>query len=913
MKIKFPILILVFLLGMLNIRQAVASHLLGCDIAWKYMGQDTFLVSVTIYRDCNGVPMPDQPFTIYPCSNTNNGIYINTSKSEGMDITPLCKSSCSRCSDASCAFGSGIEQYIFTAKVNLKSINDTCCDFKIVWQACCRGNIVTTGSDGEQYYVEALVNRCAIPGDNSPVFKTQPVMLFNLNQCNTFSFACSDPDVNANGFHDSLVYLFDQPLQASGTPVTFISPYAYNHPLKYSGVSPNDPWSPNCLGFHLDSSNGDLMFKITKEDISPLNVLVQEWGKNDSDKPYLRGWTHREITFFPQATEPNHIPVLSGINGTDSFSANICAGDSTCFYIDATDVDVNDSVQVTPIMPPGLPNNTITIQSGVQHPRTTFCWKTSSTDAGKTFQFVMKAADNACPVNGRTSRTYLLHVNAIPEVSIAYASDACGNLEIKTKYLAGGPISQYVWTGDDRLSGNGTTIIHHYSKGGNYKYNLSYQNAGGCANSDTGTINIPTYLTLNVHPRDTLFCNPGTTNIDIQTNTSGGVGPFSYKWYSGNVLLPDSLANLSIPVTSYTTLIVFVTDAGGNKCTNWDTVKIKATPSSSPVKLIPPTNTIFCFNQQATFNGNASGGYPPNYSFSWKRNGEIVSGNQYSLQVNKPDTIYEYVTDGCSKDSTVIHVDVRQPLYIYWPPPDTVKICFSQKIGLKVAGSGGNPLQYKYTWDPGQETGDVIFIRPPSDMTFTVTLNDGCSPSVSKSIKIIVKPLPIVNFSVSQSNVLEGQQIQFHNFSSSGTFSWNFGDGTNSALDSPTHQYADTGSYDVTLTNTSSQGCIILKTIKNFIHVLPAYHLYIPNAFTPNADTLNDCFQPKGQAFKEYTLEIFSRYGNTIYKGNKCWDGTYKGDLVMEGMYIYHLSVTDINGQNHSYAGPFYLLIPNNY
>jgi gliding motility-associated-like protein len=89
---------------------------------------------------------------------------------------------------------------------------------------------------------------------------------------------------------------------------------------------------------------------------------------------------------------------------------------------------------------------------------------------------------------------------------------------------------------------------------------------------------------------------------------------------------------------------------------------------------------------------------------------------------------------------------------------------------------------------------------------------------------------------------------------------------------------------------------------------LAAFYCYIPSAFTPNRDYLNECFGPKGQAIESYTLEIFSRYGNTVYKGNSCWDGNFKGLTLSDGMFIYHLSVRDVYGGTHYYTGHFYLL-----
>ena len=428
--------------------------------------------------------------------------------------------------------------------------------------------------------------------------------------------------------------------------------------------------------------------------------------------------------------------------------------------------------------------------------------------------------------------------------------------------------------------------------------------------STSGKVTIAPYVALNVHPRDTLFCLAGTTNITIKTNASGGVGPYTYAWHSGATILPYTGANLTVPVSHDTSFVVFVNDIGGN-CTNWDTVKIKATQAGTPVSLIPPTNTTFCIDQYASVLAKASGGDYAHYRFTWKLNGIQTVGARYKFQAINAETLMLTVTDGCSSDSAQVSIKIRPPLKITLSPD--VSICAGQYTTLTAAGSGGLPSGYQFSWGAGQDTGRAFIVNPNSTTVYTATLKDGCSPPVNNSVTVTVNPQPQSSFTASQTTVSEYQAFQLYNHSTGATtYLWNFGDGTSSTVDSPTHSYADTGMYNITLTATNILGCSATTEIKKYIHVTPAYRLYMPDAFTPNSDSLNDCFRPKGQAIRDWTIEIFSRYGNTVYKGT-CWNGTYKGVPMMEGMYIYFLSVTETNGIEHTYSGPVYLLIPKSY
>jgi gliding motility-associated-like protein len=61
--------------------------------------------------------------------------------------------------------------------------------------------------------------------------------------------------------------------------------------------------------------------------------------------------------------------------------------------------------------------------------------------------------------------------------------------------------------------------------------------------------------------------------------------------------------------------------------------------------------------------------------------------------------------------------------------------------------------------------------------------------------------------------------------------------------------------------------------------------VYIPNTFTPNADSKNDIFEPTIYGVKSYTLKIYSRWGEKLHEGNSGWTGLD----VPSGNYIYEI------------------------
>lgn len=95
-------------------------------------------------------------------------------------------------------------------------------------------------------------------------------------------------------------------------------------------------------------------------------------------------------------------------------------------------------------------------------------------------------------------------------------------------------------------------------------------------------------------------------------------------------------------------------------------------------------------------------------------------------------------------------------------------------------------------------------------------------------------------------------------------------------------------------------------SISNEVEIIPAMTLYIPNTFTPNGDGLNDTFGVAGEAIKDFKMQIFNRWGQLIYESsnaNERWDGTYGGQKVPMGTYVYKVTASSPNGQRQNKEG----------
>ncbi len=97
----------------------------------------------------------------------------------------------------------------------------------------------------------------------------------------------------------------------------------------------------------------------------------------------------------------------------------------------------------------------------------------------------------------------------------------------------------------------------------------------------------------------------------------------------------------------------------------------------------------------------------------------------------------------------------------------------------------------------------------------------------------------------------------------------------------------------------------------NAVNVARRAQLHYPNAFTPDGDGLNDVFKPEHLFIKEYSLNIFNRWGELIFSSDDIdtgWDGLVNGEAALEGNYSYLSKAEDYRGLKLSRSGILLLL-----
>jgi len=90
-----------------------------------------------------------------------------------------------------------------------------------------------------------------------------------------------------------------------------------------------------------------------------------------------------------------------------------------------------------------------------------------------------------------------------------------------------------------------------------------------------------------------------------------------------------------------------------------------------------------------------------------------------------------------------------------------------------------------------------------------------------------------------------------------------------------------------------SKGDSAIYSVSNISEIIPDMTLYIPNAFTPNGDGLNDTFGGVGVGIIEYSMAIYNRWGNLLFTSkdvNSKWDGTFMNSPVQQDVYTYQIA-----------------------
>lgn len=423
-------------------------------------------------------------------------------------------------------------------------------------------------------------------------------------------------------------------------------------------------------------------------------------------------------------------------------------------------------------------------------------------------------------------------------------------------FNAGAGFTSYSWnTGSTNSSVYATTVG---------TYSVTVTDAAGCTATDMADV-------LNVYPLPFINLGPDTTQCGGSVLLNAGAGFTNYLWQDG------SMAS-TYNATATGTYWVGVTDA--NLCMNADTINVTINPV--PVPNLGP-DVSFCSGQSATLDPGVF------TSYLWST-GDVTQ----TINVTTAGSYTVTVTNasGC----TASDVLVVQNVYPLPQPNLGADQVFCQ--GNSATLSPGNFAAYLWQNSTTNST-----LQVSNTGTYYVTVSDVNNCVNSDTINVTVNPLPVFDLGV-DFHICPGDEVIITPNGPAVPVTYLWSDGSTD----PTLVLYDVGTYYLVVTDNNS--CNYVDTI-NILIDCPST-IYVPNAFTPNDDGLNPQFMAYGTNIKEFSMEIYNRWGELIYTVqdlNKGWDGFVKNIPAPQGHYVYKITyVSYLKSDEQQLIGGFSLI-----
>ena len=226
-------------------------------------------------------------------------------------------------------------------------------------------------------------------------------------------------------------------------------------------------------------------------------------------------------------------------------------------------------------------------------------------------------------------------------------------------------------------------------------------------------------------------------------------------------------------------------------------------------------------------------------------------------------------------------------------PNDTL-LCNGADDILELEIAGGQP-PYQIFWENFLDDELSHTVSPAVGTTFEVMVMDNCDYIIEGSTRVEVETVEatIVRYDLGD-DTYEFDVLTFPEepFLGAFHFLWDFGDGEFGYERQVTHEYDGLDEYDVAITVTTNNGCFDVATV----HLYGSVILYIPTAFTPNNDGLNDAFEIVGRQIESFELVIINRWGDVVYTSTSledAWMGEVNNGehLAPDGMYQWVIKV----------------------
>ena len=865
---------LYLIISFFMITNSYASHIIGGDIYYDYLGNNQYRFFITLYRDCNSTGAQyDDPLalTIY---KANNVFFQNILVPfPGSVILPInFNNPCATPPTNIC-----VERAIYTTVVTLPP---TPGGYDVSYQRCCRGpnitNLLFPDDTGITLTTHVPGSDTGFTANSSPRFTNYPPVLLCNNDELVFNHLATDPD------GDQLVYSLVTPWSgaSSTNPQPTQAPAPPYFPVQWNGGTFNAT-QPLGAGSStvIDPTTGVLIVNPNMIGLFVVGVCVKEYRNG-----VLVGQTIRDFLFrvfdcnivmqalLPLQTElPTFVSYCQGLNV--QFVNNSYGGTSYAWNFGVPNITTDVSSQFAPnytfpspgnynvqlIVNPGMPCTDTAFMNVIVNNPLSVSW--SSQDSlcilGNNFDFIANVSNPAASLN------WVLDPSASQ-------TSGTGNALFNISFSTPGYHSIEVIADDGFCQ-------------------LSYIDSVFIFDVPTSVISVPPLIEC------LGFTIPFGNNSNSAINYSWNFSLGSNSVGQSNVMTPTftfpspGLYNVQLIASSFTS------------CS--DTSEVQVT-IKEPISMTISHSDSLCIDETFDFLATVSG--PSNATFYWDFGIHANPNTSANLSVqgvsyDQPGSAPVYFIgqyDNCIDTvNSVVRIFGHATIDFMFINTLQCAPSLAQFVNLSQSDV---PTQYFWDFGDGNTSNAVnpnhIYLSQGNySVGLTLIQLYGCMDTLylMKQDLVTVNPSPSAGFSVNPEKVDVCQNTVSFIDQSSGATSYQYifdNREYTSNLANFSHDYINSGS-DYPIQVVSNQfGC--RDTAGSMVIVEP-FSIYIPNTFIPDQNNRNELFIPVTDFdVVAWEFSIYNRWGELIFQTNdpkQAWDGQLNGVMSQDGIYSYKL------------------------
>lgn len=951
-------------LSFLPLEQLRASHIIGGEMTYTCLGNNRYEIALTIFRDCErGNPLAyfDSPAFV-GIYNARTGAYLATEQfflsgvDDTLDLAEV--NPCYTLNNDVC-----IHTTTYRRQVSLGYTPD---GYHLVYQRCCRNNIITNiinpASTGATYDV-VITGDALASCNSSPQFRDWPP--FFICQGSSINYDNSATDING----DSIAYSLYTPYQGADTinpapnppagppflDVNWRTPYNINSmlggadPFRIDPVTGQLAGTPPNLGIFVvgicakEYRNGQLIgivrrdFQYEVVACTPIQAqftptvpicntsLAVSFANNSNSQSVSFDWDFGDNSPIVRASAPTH-----SYADTGTYTVTMIAA-ADLFCVDTVEQQVQiqlDGASIAADRAPACEGDTVWIRAtnllSNYNTITNYQWSPSNlvlAGQGTDSVYVIASSNVNLTVTGTNENNCIDVANTgitIEVVEAAFDSmrfNCNATLAIPFNNNSTAVNNGYLWDFDGFGSSTLTAPTFTFPDTGRYSVTLIAGVGALCQDTFVQDIYIPLDGAFVISGSPTQICRGDSIYMNVDNALVDYNNIISYTW-TPNAPILSGQGTDSILVVATTNATYRVTVLNNNGCA--DTVILPLQVFQIDAAFTAPSVAACNTSLDLPFTNNS---IDLNQAFIWDFGGTGTS-TQISPTHTFPDT-GRYVVQliggiGSICPDTMTQIVDMQLDGLDLEAEGAKLVCLEDTVLLRVSDLLGNYNNSTFTWSPTStilsgQGNDSIMVIAQGDLTYTVVVvNDkGCQATTTASVNTSTLSPPL-SISVAPDSIFVGQTAQLSATSDPNyIYTWNPDPTLSSTvIADPVATPRITTTYYLTIDN---QSCVNKDSVLVLIRqpVCGAPLVFVPSAFSPDQDGNNDVLMVDGNNITSMTLQIYNRWGTLVFQTNDQnigWDGTHLGADLPPDVYGYYLQCTCDGGDTALLKGNITLL-----